>query len=60
MKALIIYIFLLFSTVCYSQVGIGVSVIQNFQTESTGFGLRGAVYGRKVNVVPQISYYPSF
>ena len=61
MKLLIFLLFVGTTTVLIGQpVGIGVSGIYNLQTESIGFGLRGAIYGKRVNIIPQVAYYPSF
>jgi hypothetical protein len=50
-----------FSTNIFSQnKGIGVCAIYNFQTESVGAGLRAEIPVKKLIIVPQIAYYPSF
>ena len=45
----------------YSQnFGLGTSIIYNFQTQSLGASLRAEVPVRRLVLVPQIAYYPSF
>lgn len=58
-RILKLIIFLLFTNFSFSQVGIGLGAIYNLQTESTGFEFRGIIYGDKINIVPQVAYYPN-
>ena len=52
---------ILHNTYLFSQnKGIGLEAIYNFQTESIGIGLRGELPVKKLIIVPQIAYYPSF
>lgn len=60
-------ILLLFTTIAIANtvsgqgIGIGGSVIRNWQTEGTGFGVRAAIPVRdRVTVVPQFTYFPGF
>ena len=61
-KQLFVIVFLLiFSTYSYSQkIGVGVSAIYNLQTESYAPGLRVEIPYKRLSIVPQIAYYPSF
>jgi hypothetical protein len=47
---------------CRAQgTGIGGSVIRNWQTEGTGFGLRADIpAGSRLHIVPELTWFPSF
>jgi len=63
------HLFLIFSLFILSvsalaqsqNIGVGVSAIYNFQTESFGAGARVSIFpNERLSIVPQASYYPSF
>lgn len=60
-KLLIFIIVLSFNINIYSQkIGVGISAIYNPQTESFAAGLRAEIPYKRISIVPQIAYYPSF
>jgi len=63
MKKIFFILFcIFFSFTAKSQnIGVGVDVMYNFQTESIGFGGRVNFFpNRKLSIVPQVAYYPGF
>jgi len=58
---LVITIILFYSVNGFSQkIGVGVSAIYNIQTESYAPGLRVEIPYKRLSIVPQVAYYPSF
>jgi len=61
-KFKLLFIIILLPIFYFSQnIGVGVSTMYNFQTESFGFGGRVNLFPNKtISYAPQISYYPGF
>lgn len=58
---LVVIAFLIFITSHAQNIGVGISGIYNFQTESVGMGVRAKLYpDKRLSFVPQVSYYFSF
>lgn len=60
-KTYLIALFFLIGLNSYSQkIGMGLSLIYNFQTMSFGPSIRAEIIKGEVSIVPQIAYYPAF
>ena len=59
MKKIFIILLIVFQTSLFAQtIGLGGSLIYNFQTESFGYSLRVKKTIKKYSIIPQLSYFP--
>ena len=61
LHSILLFFFITIAQNAYNQqVGIGGSLLYNFQTQSFAGGLRAEIPYKRIRIVPQLTYYPSF